>query len=278
VAGGPALFPSASFRLTGGEVEISRTVGDLEVLTATQSPTFMPDDSAGAVRIEETPAFLRAVPPDTVRLGPQTYLLQNPGYREIVTLIADTVFVLDATQGEARARQDSAWIGKLFPGAYPIVVIVTDVAWPHIGGLRFWVASGAMVVSHRASRNLLERVVEHQWLHMPDLLEQRRDRATFIFRPVGDTLSLGDGRLRIIPVDGIGSEGALVVYLPDAGLLWASDYIQNTRRPSLYTLEVWRAVRRHGIMPARTVAQHVDVTPWSAVDALVRRLDEGDAP
>lgn len=274
VRGGPAVFPSASFRVVDGETEISRTVGDLTTLPSSGAPRLDPADISGAVALAPTPAFLRPEPPDTVRLGPNTYLLRNHGYREVVTLASDTIFVLDATQGEARARQDSAWLGRLFPGVHPIVLIVTDLAWPHIAGLRFWVASGATVVSHRASRPLLEQVVDRSWRTEPDRLERRRDSTTFVLSGVTHTRSLAAGALQVIPIDGIGSEGALVVYVGDADLLWASDYIQTVSQPSLYALEVWRAVRRAGVEPSRAVAQHLDPTPWSVVDALLRGIDE----
>ena len=121
-------------------------------------------------------------------------MLRNPGYQETLTLARDTVFVFDATQGEARARQDSAWIGKLFPGKHPIVVVVTDLAWPHVAGVRYWVAQGATIVSHRASRPFLERVVDRRWTDQPDLLERVRARGVRLkFRAVDDSLRLAGG-------------------------------------------------------------------------------------
>ena len=71
----------------------------------------------------DLPAFLRPTAPDTVRVGAHAFLLVNAGYTEAVALVGDTVWVLDATQGEERAQQDSAWIGKLFPGRHPVAVV-----------------------------------------------------------------------------------------------------------------------------------------------------------
>ena len=55
-------------------------------------------------------------------------------------------------------------------------LVVTDLAWPHISGVRYWVALGTPVVSHRASREFLQKVVDHKWTLEPDLLE----RLTFV--------------------------------------------------------------------------------------------------
>jgi hypothetical protein len=216
------------------------------------------------------PGFLQAVPPDTERAGGHTMLLRNPGYREGVLMVRDTVYLLDATQSEARARLDSAWIARLYPRHRAVVLVVTDLAWPHIAGVRYWVARGATVVSHLASRPMLERVIARRWTREPDLLErerQRRRTIPFHFVGVRDSLALAGGALELYPIDGVASEGALMAYVPEDGVLWASDYVQQLREPALYTAEVIRAAARVGITPRVVAAQHLGPTPWTAVRA-----------
>jgi hypothetical protein len=255
-------FPLTATRLIDGLPQIQRSYGATDLVPRDSAPALrVPDDSD--LR-DSVALFLRPLPPDTVRVAPNIFVLHNRGYNETVALIQDTVFVLDATQGEARARQDSVWIGKLFPGQHPIVVLVSDLAWPHIAGLRYWVASGALVVSHRISAPFLERVLDRRWLRTPDLYERRRGRFPLRFRSVGDSLRLAGGRLTLYPLDGLGSEGGVVAWLPEARYLWASDYIQQLGGPSLYTSEVVRTVREVGIAPERFAAQHVKLSLWSA--------------
>jgi hypothetical protein len=200
----------------------------------------------------------------------RTHLLANPGYTEGVTLLGDTLYLLDATQGEERARADSAVIDRLLPGQHPVVLVVTDLAWPHVAGVRYWVARGATIVSHRLSRPFLERVLARRWTRAPDLYERRRDQAKLTFMAVDDSLSLAGGKLRLYAIDGMGSEGGIMAYLPEDQFLWAGDYIQTVQQPSTYAMEVWRAVRRAGIRPTRTAAQHLPLTRWSVLDSLAR--------
>lgn len=264
--------PGSAFRITDGEVETSRTIRSFQL---------MPSDSAPRLAVPATttpmalvlPRFLQPVPPDTVRVGPRAFLLKNPGFGELVTLARDTVFVLDATQSEDRARADSVWIGKLFPGRHPVVLVVTDLAWPHVAGVRFWVASGAAVVSHRASRAFLEHVVARRWTVAPDKLERQRATARLRFRPVSDSLRLAGGALSLYAIDGIGSEGAVMAYVADGGVLWGSDYVQDVSQPTLYAREVWRAVHRAGLSPVTVSAEHIPATPWEAVRRLVAGMD-----
>ena len=273
---GPFAYPGSSFRMVDGAAEVSWTTDEAELAVADSTPALSLPDTTLAMP-PSVPGFLEPTPPDSVRVSGATRLLVNRGYTEGVVLAGDTVYVLDATQGEARARADSALIARLFPGRHPIVLVVTDLAWPHVAGVRYWVARGATVVSHRASRAFLERVVARRWTRAPDLLERRRGQARLVFRPVADSLQLAGGRIRLYPIDGISSEGALVAYVEGDRFLWASDYIQSVRQPSTYLIEVWQAVRRAGLAPLRTAAQHLPLTPWSTVDSLARSAMPEDA-
>jgi hypothetical protein len=264
---GPVM-PATAARLVDGDEEIVREVSGARLIPRGAVETVVVPDTT--VRAAITVAgFLRPTPIDTVRLGPHTFALLNPGYNGLVTLSRDTVLVLDATQSEMRARADSAWIGRLFPGHHPVAVIVTDLAWPHVAGVRFWVASGATIVSRDISEPFLRSLVVRPW-KAPDKLERSRGHATWRFVPVRDSLDVAG--LSLYPIDGIGSEGALLAYLRSDRVLWASDYVQTTDAPAQYTSEVYAAACRAGIRPERGLAEHTPPFAWSTVANLARQL------
>jgi len=261
------MVPIAVARVVDGFKEITRSVGKVEWVEAATAPSLnVPDVPAPAG--DSTAPFLQPGGVRKVDAADHVFLSVNPGYTEAFTLIGDTVYVLDATQGEARARQDLALIEQTFGLGHKYVVVVTDNAWPHVAGVRFWVAQGATVVSHRESKAFLERVIARRWTRSPDLLEQRRANAKLNFVAVDKSLDLSSGALKLFAIDGIGSEGALMAWIPGTKFLWASDYIQNTRAPSSYTSEVCAAVRRVGIAPETVVAQHIAQTPWATIEKL----------
>ena len=264
---GEMHVPRASFRVVDGATEITQTIGSMELISHDEAPALRVPDPLPPVP-DQLPMFLQAIPPDTVGVGPDTYLLVNRGYTEAVALIDDAVYVFEATQNEERARLDHEWVQKLFPGDHPIVVVVTDLAWPHIAGVRYWVAQSATIVSHRNSEDFLRQVVERRWTMDPDLLEERRDKVTFRFKGIDALHELADGRVQLFPIDGIGSEGAIVAYLPEADFLWASDFIQRADEPTAYATEVWQAVQRVGVAPKQTAAQHLPLTPWETIESL----------
>jgi hypothetical protein len=268
---GNAHVPGTATRMVDGAPEITRSFGRVELIASDSAPRLtLPATAAPMSR--ETAAFLTPSAPDTIRVSNTTVLLRNPGYQETLTLARDTVFVFDATQGDARARQDSAWIGKLFPGKHPIVVVVTDLAWPHVAGVRYWVAQGATIVSHRASRSFLERVVDRRWTDSPDALERVRSHGVRLkFRAVDDSLRLAGGDVTLFAIDGPSSEGALAAYVHADRFLWASDYVQTLQQPTQYLDEVTAAVHRMGYSPTRLAAEHLPLTDWSAATRLEGR-------
>lgn len=269
---GGALMPAAAARLVDGDEETVKEVSSARIVSRDSLRPIEVVDLRARSTVG-TAGFLRPSPIDTVRLGPRVFALENPGYNELIALSRDTVVVLDATQSEERARADSVWIGRLFPGRHPIVVVATDLAWPHVAGVRFWVASGATIVSRDMSETFLRAVVARHWRQSPDKLEGGRRGIVWRFRPVRDSLKIAG--LALYPIDGIASEGALMAYLPAERLLWASDYVQDTTAPTLYVSEVVSAACRVGITPERGVAEHTPPFAWSTAAELARRDGAG---
>lgn len=263
-------LPGAAFRLADGDVEISQTIGENELITREAAPSLASIPSPQNP-VPDLPTFLQAIPPTVTQAAPNVWLLSNPGYNEAVTLAQGEVYVFDATQSEDRARQDAAEIAKLFPGRHKVNVVVTDTAWPHVSGLRYWVAHGATVVSHPGNRAFLQQIVDRRWTLAPDELEQLRKRdpkaGKMKFISVDRPQAFADGAIRLIPIDGIGSELALMAYVAPAKFVWASDYVQSLDEPTLYAAEVIRAAERAGIEPEHFAAQHVKTSEWKKVQA-----------
>jgi len=261
--------PMCSARVVDGYKEITRTVGDFEFIDREKAPDLVLPN----VQPADGPAtFLQATAPKKIDVDAQIFLSVNAGYTEAFALIDGVVYILDATQSEDRAKQDLEMVRAAFPGNHPLVLVVTDQAWPHVGGVRFWVASGATVISHRSSKDFLTRIVERRWTRQPDLLEQHRKSIKFKFIPVDQAYNAGNGKLKLAAIDGIGSEAALMAWLPGSGFLWASDFIQSVTRATSYTREVRRAVQRTGFAPKQVSAMHIPLTEWSKIENLAKPL------
>jgi hypothetical protein len=129
---GGGSFPGSVIRVEDGEIATNRTVSGRDIFLVPRDSAPRLDVPAGTPDMRRKPVVAAStVEPqmaDTVRVGAQTFLLVTPAYTETVTLQRDTVFILDATTSEARARGDSTWISRLFPGKHPVALVVTDLA------------------------------------------------------------------------------------------------------------------------------------------------------
>jgi hypothetical protein len=261
------MVAGSSFRLADGQIETSQTLGEVDLITRADAPALtLP---AQPERSPDTPpGFVQALDVTITQVGPSTYLLSNPGYIEAVTRVGDEVIVFDATQGEARARKDADAISRIFPGIHKVTVVVTDLAWPHIAGVRYWVASGATIVTHSAGRAFLRSVIDRRWAAAPDVLERQRKTIKLRMIGVDGIYQLAGGGVSLHPIDGIGTETALLAYVVSDRFLWASDYIQTTSQPTAYAAEVIRAARRDGLTPERTAAEHLPLTTWTQIEPL----------
>lgn len=261
---GDVFSPGSTFRMADDDVESSRTIFSFELADASAAPSMaMPDPPKEAV--DPTPIFLRPYPPQTIDVSANTKVLSNRGYREVITRIGDEVYVFDATQGEARARQDHEIIRKLYPGVRHVNVVVTDLAWPHVSGVRYWAANGATIITHRAAEAFLRKVLERRWTLRPDLYERSRNSVKVKFVTVDKKTEFAGGKIVLEPIDGIGSEVALIAYIPADHFLWASDFVQDISQPTMYAKEVIAAVERAGFQPEKVAAEHLPLNLWQKV-------------
>ncbi|HEX6943622.1 MAG TPA: hypothetical protein VF128_11885 [Gemmatimonadaceae bacterium] len=251
---GGGRYPVASFLFYDGELyhRYGLVSGSAQLVARDSAPKLIVPSNT----TPPPPNMIASAVPDTVRASANTWLLVTPAYTQAVTMQRDTVFILDATGSDARARADSTWIAKLYPGKHPVVLVVTDLAWPHIGGMRFWVARSATIVSHAQSEPFLRKVFDRKWTRTPDELEKSRGTARFRFRAVKDSLRLGGSALTVHAMRGYSTEGAVAVWVGPDRFFWAGDYIQGDPT-SPYARDVAESIRALGLSPAKVAAQHV---------------------
>jgi hypothetical protein len=97
-------------------------------------------------------------------------------------------------------------------------------------------------------------------------------------RVIEGPLALANGRVKLHPIDGVASEGALMGYFPADKFLYAGDYIQKSSfgplRPGfirlIYFDEVIAAVRKAGFAPETFAAMHMNTTSWTEALAAPR--------
>jgi hypothetical protein len=187
----------------------------------------------------------------------------------------DGVVVLDAPLSSGYSARVLDKIQALFPGKRVKAVVTTSTAYPHFGGLREYVARGIPVYATDVNTAIVERLVRAPHRLTPDALA-RAPRALQL-TPVRGRLALGHGRnaLELIPVRRESGDRMLIVYIPDAHLLYASDLVQRAPNGVFFgpdLLEDLHAVAtREQLAVDRVFGFHVGETLWRDIEDELRR-------
>jgi hypothetical protein len=157
-----------------------------------------------------------------------------------------------------------------FPGATIAAVITTSDAWPHIGGLREYVARGVPIYAMTLNLPILQRLFAAAYITDPDALANNRRAAAL--RAVSGKMTIGSGanRVELYPIRGATTERQMLVYFPERQLLYTSDAFtikgDDVFLPQMVS-EVVDTVAREHLSVTTAVGMHYDALPWSAVVA-----------
>jgi hypothetical protein len=213
------------------------------------------------LRFDET----RAVP-----LTDRVLQLQG-GFNVGVVRQPDGLVILEGTTSTAYSDQVIEFLARRFSNVPVKAMVTTSDAWPHIGGVRSYVARGVPIYPLDLNVSILTRLIEAPRTIVLDPPSMKR-RAP-IFRPVTGRTTIGSGetRVELIPVRGEYGERMMIAWLPGPKLLYSSDLIQPGRTRGTFFMpamlaEVAAAVERERIAGIdRVFGMHLPPTPWMQV-------------
>ncbi|WP_457309718.1 hypothetical protein [Sphingomonas sp. UYAg733] len=221
--------------------------------------------------------------PATVRLGlagnPASDLATGvtfiPGQWNVTIVRQDDgLIILDAPISSAYSELVISEAAKRYPGMPIKAVVSTSDAWPHIAGLRPYVARRIPIYCLGINAPAIQRIIGGRFETRPDALGTRKRSA--ILKVVSSATVLGSGanRLLLFPVRGDTSERQMLAYFPELKLLYGSDVFQQGRdgKPSntQTASELVDAVTRENISPDRYFMMHVDVAGWKDLVSAIR--------
>ena len=184
----------------------------------------------------------------------------------------DGLVVLEAPISSGYSARVLDFAQAKFPGVPVKAVITTSDSWPHIGGVREYVAHGTPVYVLDRTAPLIERFLKAPRTRYPDTLANKPRKADL--RRVSSKTVIGSGpnRIEIYPIHGETSERQMMVYFPEHKLLYGSDPFQELDGSFFFpqtVSELENAVERQHLAVDRFFMMHIEVTPWSkAVDAV----------
>jgi hypothetical protein len=208
-------------------------------------------------------------------------VIQIPGSWNI-TLVrqADGLVIVEAPISSGYSAKVIAEAERRFPNVPIKAVISTSDSWPHIGGVREYVARGIPVYALDLNRPIIERLISAPHRLAPDALSRTPRKPNLRIVSQQTVIGAGANRLELYPVRTETGERMIMVYLPEHKLLYGSDLIQGPAPDGSffmpeYLSELMDAVKREGLNVNSAFAMHAGLTPWTKItEAVVKAASE----
>ncbi len=215
-------------------------------------------------------------PMRAIEISPDVVML--PGsWNVLLVRQADGVVVIEAPISAQYSTEVIAYASRRFPRAAIKAVVTTSDAWPHIGGVREYVARGVPVYRLDLNGPILDRLVAAPRGLSPDALARSKRKPSWQTLAGRTVIGTGDTRVELMPVRGELGERMMFAWLPGPKLLYASDMVQRDRTGGFFWVgllaEVEGVVRRERLETIeRVAAMHLPPTPFAEITSAVAKI------
>ena len=193
-----------------------------------------------------------------VELAPNVQHVVGGSANNLIVAMKDGIVVFDAPVNEGQSRWVIDAAKKKYPGKRISHLVLTHHHMDHTGGMRTYVAEGAIVIVPAPVKAYFEQVVKAPHAISPDALA-KQPRAVTI-REVAETTTLKDDTIQINlhNIPNPHSEGMLIGHVVQPNIVWVTDLISPrgpiARNPA--TVAVGNALRKHNITNALIAGGH----------------------
>jgi glyoxylase-like metal-dependent hydrolase (beta-lactamase superfamily II) len=170
--------------------------------------------------------FGRNPPVEFVQLAEGVHHVLGSSHNNVIIEMRDHLVVVEAPLYEARSQAVIKAINARFPTKPIRYIIPTHFHLDHSGGIRGFMAEGAIVVAPAIATDFYRSVAKAPYKARPDSLE-RKGRAVMIESYAGDRQVLTDGsrQVEIYLLPTSHAEDLQVVYLPREKILIEADHV-----------------------------------------------------
>lgn len=204
-------------------------------------------------------------------------VVQIPGLWNVALVRqSDGGVVVEAPISSGYSAKVIAEAERRFPGLPVKAVVSTSDAWPHIGGVRQYVARGIPVYALDLNRPILERLIASPRRAHPDSLARSPRRPNWRLVSGKTVLGGGPNRMELYPIRSESGERMLMIYFPEHRLLYGSDLVQQSAGGGAffmpqYLTELAAAAGREKLAVSGVFAMHLRLRPWGEVLAAIEK-------
>jgi glyoxylase-like metal-dependent hydrolase (beta-lactamase superfamily II) len=218
--------------------------------------------------------FGRNPPVELVRLAEGVHHVLGTSHNNVIVEMRDYLVVVEAPLYEERSRAVIKTIKERFPGKPIRYIIQTHHHIDHSGGIRGFMAEGAVLVVPSMSTEFYTRVAKAPHTLRPDSF-QKSPRPVVIESHTGRrVLTDGSREIEIHSLPTSHAEDFQIIYLPREKILIEADHVsprKNQIRPGPLPGEVLQGIEQLKLDVATIVGIHGDTGDMQALRAVVAK-------
>jgi hypothetical protein len=267
---GGLLLPRQVDMQRNGQPYSSRTDTVVTVNPALDPKIFMIDDNARRASLAYSTQTVEDIPlglANQPAIPLSSTVIYVPGRWSVVLVRqSDGVVVIEGPISNGYSRKIMEEVNWRFRGTPIKALVSTCDSFPHVGGLREYIAAEIPIYGLDLNRPLLEKLASAPRTAPPDRLAQQPKQPQWNWVSSRTTLGSGPNRLELIPARGESSERVLIVYFPDTGWVYSSDLVNRNPDGSFflpaYLGELIDTVKREKLTVDTVFGMHLRPTPY----------------
>jgi hypothetical protein len=180
----------------------------------------------------------------------------------------DGIIVLEAPISSSYSKSIISYLKERYPNKPIKGVVIASDAYPHIAGVREYVANEIPLYVHKNNKTLLENIIYANY--KTGLDTQFKLKKEPIYRFVDSKMSFKDSleSISIYPINGSAGSKMLMIELESAEWLYAADLVQKLGDGffmSQYLTEVKNAIEKNNLKITKVLAMHTLPINWTEI-------------
>jgi hypothetical protein len=178
----------------------------------------------------------------------------------------DGIVIIESPVSSVYSSSVIEFIQKQFPTERIKAVISTSNAWPHVGGIRTYVARKIPIYGLELNKDLIIQLISSVHSFHPDELSEKHVPAKLNWVNKRLDIGVGENRMQLIPMLTETGERMMMVYFPERKLLYTSDMVQPSFKGGFfmkqYLSEVRDVIDREKLVVENIFGMHLPLTPY----------------